>query len=73
MRKPESNVDVYALGHYEQMQVSLALQFALQHAAWQPSDAPTAEAPFNAKTVKGLLKVFASHGTTTIIRTNDRD
>lgn len=73
MRNPESNVEVYALGTYEQMQLGLALDFALAHAAWAPSDAPTPEAPFNAKTVRGLLKVFGAYGRTTIIRENDKE
>lgn len=74
IREPEPNVQVFELGHYEQMQISIALQ-VLRDAGRNPDGSITVLAMdaevLSLVDVAGLEPMFAAHGTVTVIRKND--
>jgi len=82
-RKPEDNVDVYELGHYETMQLGLALQYLIDVMGddWEQNclNYPYDEAVANYKKLYGnmdleffktIRHVFAQDGKVMIIRGN---
>lgn len=71
-RQPEPETTVFALGHYEQMQIALLTQFALDH-AWQHADDRDSVAnEIDLEVVRGLRNgIFDGHATLTIIRKGD--
>lgn len=65
-RKPQANVETYALGHYEQMIVHMAILAA--------TGVDVDLKPEHVEDLKGLRHIFASgHGTVTVTRTNQED
>ena len=66
-REPEANVKTYHLGHYEQMQISIAL-----HEAMDAINAnPDTDSLLDVRCIRSLLHVFQPFGTLTLIRTVD--
>ena len=63
MRQPETNHAVYELGHYEQMAINKALAYSAPGSHYLTAD--------EQDTVAALVRVFAGHGTVTIIRRDD--
>lgn len=59
-REPESTVETYELGHYEQMQLSLAL-------AWVTDPDEPPQEP-DLETLRSLAHIFQPFGTITITR-----
>lgn len=75
-RKPDETEQVFNLGHYEQMQIHLALQLVTQiRGVLNGTDGIDKGQLENLDetTVKSLRRLFASHGTVTVIRHNQED
>jgi len=74
-RAPESNVQVFNLGHYETLQIDLALQVLRDALNSDGSFTFRADdlADLDARQFARLEPIFAAHGTITIIRTNDKE
>jgi hypothetical protein len=64
-RDPEHDQQVYALGHYEQAHIEKALQMVVED---DEVDYDLLLSTIDVDVIAGLLHIFASHGTVTIIR-----
>jgi hypothetical protein len=66
IRGPEDNIDVYELGHFEVMQLGLALQFVMNN----PHFAKECFPDLSADWCRSFRRVFAQDGKVMIIRGN---
>lgn len=73
VRQPEPHYAVYALGHYEQMQVNLAIQVAWEMLGYDPDHPIVKQYDLDLDTLHSLKRVFASHGTVSVVRRNEED
>jgi hypothetical protein len=75
-RDPNPNIEVFALGHFEQMQIDLALTLTAEYIENGVQDRDAIDllvTHLDLDALRGLMRIFRSHGTVQVIRTNEED